>query len=78
MPGYSISVLDDNGKPAEPNTLGNLVIRQPLPPGSITTLYNDDDRFATTYLSKFPGFYDTGDAASIDEDGYVFTSSQNV
>ena len=72
VPGYDIDVLDNDGNPVSRNTLGNLVIRQPLPPGALTTLYNHDDRFISEYMAKFPGYYDTGDAASIDEDGYVF------
>ena len=54
-----------------PNELGNMVIKTPLPPGSLKTLYNDDERFVEKYLEKYPGYYDCGDAAFIDEDGYI-------
>jgi propionyl-CoA synthetase len=49
-----------------------MVIKTPLPPGTLTTLYNSDERYVQEYLTKYPGFYDTGDAAYIDDDGYVF------
>jgi propionyl-CoA synthetase len=70
--GFDIRVLDDNGRELGPGELGDMVIRTPLPPGTLTTLYNNDDRYVEEYLAKYPGWYDTGDAAYIDEDGYVF------
>jgi len=48
-----------------------MVIKTPLPPGSMMTLYNDDERFVEKYLTKYPGYYDTGDAAFVDDDGYI-------
>ncbi|PDS86614.1 propionyl-CoA synthetase [Rhizobium sp. L18] len=76
MPGYDIAVLDDAGHPIEAGTLGNIVIRLPLPPGCLPTLWNADDRFRSAYLDEFPGTYKTADAGYIDEDGYFFIMSR--
>jgi propionyl-CoA synthetase len=73
MPGFDVQVLDENGKPvAAAGTLGNIVIKLPLPPGSLPTLWNADERFREAYLTAFPGYYKTADAGYIDEDGYLF------
>ena len=72
MPGFDVRVLDDEGHDASPGALGNIVIRMPLPPGCLPTLWNDDDRFREAYLKTFPGYYQTADAGFIDEGGYVF------
>jgi len=71
MPGYDLQVLDTEGEPVPPGTLGALAIRLPLPPGTLPTLWNAEDRFHKSYLSRFPGYYETGDAGIIDEDGYL-------
>ena len=76
MPGYDIAVLDDAGHPIEAGTLGNIVIKLPLPPGCLPTLWNADDRFRSAYLDEFPGTYKTADAGYIDEDGYLFIMSR--
>jgi propionyl-CoA synthetase len=76
MPGYGVRVLDDAGHEAPAGTLGNIVIRLPLPPGCLPTLWNDEARFRKSYLEGFPGFYQTSDAGFIDEDGYVFFMSR--
>ncbi len=72
-PGYDVAVLDDNGA-EQPRgaTVGNLAIRLPLPPGCAPTLWNDDARFRSSYLAEFPGWYRTGDAGRIDEQGDVW------
>jgi propionyl-CoA synthetase len=72
MPGYAVAVLDDAGHPVAPGTLGNVVLRMPLPPGSLPTLWNADDRFREAYTAEFPGFYKTADAGYVDADGYLF------
>jgi len=71
-PGYRVEVLDSAGAPVPAGTEGAVAIRLPLPPGCLTTLWNDDDRFVSSYLSTYPGYYATGDGGFIDEDGYLF------
>jgi len=72
MPGYDIQVLDDEGHELPPGTLGNIVCKLPLPPSGFPTLWNAPERFMTSYMTEFPGYYATSDAGMIDEDGYVF------
>lgn len=72
MPGYRIECLDEAGKPVPPGTMGAIVIKLPLPPACLPTLWQDDRRFREAYLTAFPGYYTTSDAGYIDEDGYVF------
>jgi len=72
MPGYEMAVLSDEGEPLAHNELGNIVIKMPLPPGCLPTLWNADDRFREAYLDEFPGYYKTADAGYIDDDGYLF------
>ncbi|MBY5447231.1 propionyl-CoA synthetase [Rhizobium leguminosarum] len=76
MPGYDIAVLDDAGHPIEAGTLGNIVVKLPLPPGCLPTLWNADERFRAAYLDEFPGYYKTADAGYVDEDGYLFIMSR--
>ena len=71
VPGYDVRVVNRRGESVPPNTLGNMVIKLPLPPGTLATLYNNDERYVKDYLTKYPGFYDAGDAALIDEYGYI-------
>lgn len=72
MPGYDVQILGDDGHPVEPNTLGAIAIKLPLPPGTLPTLWNAPERFKKSYLTAFPGFYETGDAGMIDDDGYLY------
>jgi len=72
MPGYDVDILDDHGNEVGPDTLGAIAIKLPLPPGTLPTLWNADDRFVSSYLKTFPGYYETGDAGMKDEDGYVY------
>ena len=72
MPGYDVQVLDEGGHPLPPGELGAITIKLPLPPGTLPTLWNAEDRFKKSYLEHFPGYYETGDAGYIDEDGYLY------
>ena len=72
MPGYDVKILDNDGNELPRGELGAVVIKLPLPPGSLPTLWNAEERFKKSYLSTFPGFYETGDAGLIDNDGYVY------
>ena len=69
-------MLDDNLKQVPAGQLGALAIKLPLPPGAMTTLYQADERYVNTYMTAKPGYYDTGDAGIIDEEGYVFVMSR--
>lgn len=71
IPGYDVHVLDDEGHRLTADELGNICIKLPLPPGCLPSLWNKDDRFRDSYLSTFPGYYETADAGFIDADGYV-------
>ncbi|WP_323785172.1 propionate-CoA ligase PrpE [Thalassovita sp.] len=72
MPGYDMKILDDGGKELPPGELGAIVTPLPLPPGTLPTLWNAEDRFRKSYLNSFPGHYETGDAGYKDEDGYLY------
>ncbi len=72
MPGYDIRILDEAGHELPPGKLGAIAVKLPLPPGTLPTLWNAEDRFRKSYLTAFPGFYETGDAGMIDEDGYLY------
>jgi len=72
MPGYDVQILDEGGHEVEPGTLGAIAIKLPLPPGTLPTLWNAEDRFRKSYLTAFPGYYETGDAGYKDEDGYLY------
>jgi propionyl-CoA synthetase len=72
VPGYDVRILDDDGNPCPPGVDGAVTIRLPLPPGTLPTLFQDDDRYIRSYLSRYEGYYLTGDGGSIDEDGYLF------
>ncbi len=72
MPGYAVECLDEAGKPVPAGTMGAIVLKLPLPPACLPTLWQDEARFRQAYLEAFPGYYNTSDAGFIDEDGYVF------
>lgn len=76
VPGYEVVVLDDEGAAVEGDAIGALAIRLPLPPGTFTTLWNADDRFVHAYFERYPGYYETGDAGYIDDQGYVFVMAR--
>ena len=70
--GYDVRVLNERGEPVGPGEEGAICLRLPLPPGTLPTLWQDDDRYVSSYLSTFDGYYLTGDGGYVDEDGYVF------
>ena len=72
MPGYDVQILDEAGHQMKPGELGAIAVKLPLPPGTLPTLWNAEDRFIKSYLHTFPGYYETGDAGMIDEDGYLY------
>ena len=76
VPGWSMDVLDDNGNPVKSGDIGSLVVKLPMPPGTFPTLWGAKQRFLDSYFSRFPGYYETGDAGFIDEDGYVYVMSR--
>ncbi len=76
MPGYDIAILGSDGRPTAPGTLGAIAVKLPLPPGCLPTLWNADERFRQSYLSRFPGYYETADAGYRDEDGYLFVMAR--
>jgi len=76
VPGYDVKILKSDGKEAKPNEMGDVVVKLPLPPGTFPTLWNADQRYKETYMSNYPGYYQTYDAGHIDEDGYVWIMSR--
>ncbi|WP_425244564.1 propionyl-CoA synthetase [Streptomyces citrinus] len=72
LPGWDVRVLDAAGAPVPAGVDGAIVVKLPMPPGALPTLWNDDERFLSSYLSTYEGFYLTGDGGHLDEDGYVF------
>ncbi|WP_310618857.1 propionyl-CoA synthetase [Flexibacterium corallicola] len=76
LPGYDVRILDDHGKEVPAGVLGNILIKLPLPPGCLPTLWQAEQRFEESYLSEFPGYYKTADAGRKDEDGYLYIMSR--
>ncbi|KAJ8332431.1 hypothetical protein SKAU_G00426040 [Synaphobranchus kaupii] len=77
VPGYNVTVIDDNMREVKPRTLGNIVIRLPLPPGSVMSLWRNHQLFEELYFTRFPGYYDTMDAGFVDEEGYLYVMSRS-
>ncbi len=71
-PGYDVRILDNDGKELPAGQEGNIVVKLPLPPGTLATLWRNEDRFISSYMKQFPGYYETSDGGYIDDDGYVF------
>lgn len=75
-PGWDVRALDSQGKDVKPGDVGAIACRLPLPPGSLTGLWQAPERFRAAYLDAFPGYYETGDAGYIDDDGYIHVMSR--
>ena len=76
MPGYDVRIVDEAKKPLGAGKMGSIVVKLPLPPSCLPTLWEQDDRFRESYLEEFPGYYKTADAGFVDEDGYLFIMSR--
>jgi len=76
MPGWDVSVLNDQGSPTNPGEIGSIVCRLPLAPASLVNLWNAKERFEDAYFNDYPGYYKTGDAGYIDKDGYIFVMTR--
>jgi propionyl-CoA synthetase len=76
LPGYEIHVVDEAGRQVGPNTTGAIVVKLPLPPGCLPTLWENEQGFRESYLTEFPGYYKTADAGYLDEDGYLYVMSR--
>ncbi len=76
VPGYDVRVLDNQGDEVKAGTIGNIVLKLPLPPGTLPTMWNNDEGYRKYYLDPYPGYYLTGDAGYKDEDGYVWIMSR--
>jgi propionyl-CoA synthetase len=72
LPGFDVQVVDDAGAQVPASSEGNVVVKLPLPPGAMTTLWGNDQRFVSSYMAAFPGYYHTGDGGFFDKDGYIF------
>ena len=72
VPGWDVQVVDPSGQQLPADQEGSIVIKLPLPPGALPTLWNDDERYVSSYLAQFPGYYLTGDGGFVDDDGYVW------
>lgn len=78
--GYDIKIMQSDGKSNEelgPNELGRIVVKLPLPPGNMSSLYKNDDLFDQVYFQRFNGFYDTMDAGYKDENGYIYVTARD-
>ena len=72
LPGWNVQIVDNEGQPLPANTEGNIVVKLPLPPGTLATLWRNDERFIKSYMTTYPGYYETSDGGYMDSDGYVY------
>ncbi|KAF0029918.1 hypothetical protein F2P81_019023 [Scophthalmus maximus] len=77
VPGYNVTVIDDDMREVKPGTLGNIVVRTPLPPGAALSLWQNQNLFRELYFTKFPGYYDTMDAGFVNEEGFLYIMSRS-
>lgn len=75
-PGWDVAVLDTDGTEMPPGRIGAIACKLPLPPGTLPGFWQADDRYKKGYLDRFPGYYETGDAGYIDDDGYIYVMSR--
>ncbi len=76
VPGWDVQVVDESAKKVAPGEIGALVVKLPLPPGTLPTLWQADERYRDAYLTEFPGYYKTADAGFIDEEGYIYVMAR--
>ncbi|CAI5785667.1 acylshort-chainCoA synthetase short-chain family member 3, mitochondrial isoform X1 [Podarcis lilfordi] len=76
VPGYNVMILDDDKQAVKAKTLGNIVVKLPLPPGAFLGLWKNEDLYKEIYFQKFPGYYNTMDAGYMDEEGYLYVMSR--
>ena len=76
MPGYDVRIVDEANHEVAANKMGSIVVKLPLPPACLPTLWQADERMRESYLDEFPGYYKTADAGFKDEDGYIFVMSR--
>jgi len=76
VPGYDVQVLDADGKNVPDGDIGSIVVKLPLPPGTFVNLWNAEERYRSAYFERFAGYYETGDAGYINDDGYVFVMAR--
>ncbi|MDJ0850364.1 MAG: propionyl-CoA synthetase [Myxococcota bacterium] len=76
VPGYDVRILDPEGREVAPGETGHIVVKLPLPPGCLRTLWQNDAGYHDRYLARFPGFYETADAGHLDEDGYLWVMAR--
>ena len=76
VPGYDVKIIKPDQTLAEPNEMGDIVVKLPLPPGTFPTLWNADERYKENYMTNYEGYYQTYDAGHIDEDGYIWIMSR--
>ena len=76
MPGYDVRIVDEQTNELPAGRMGSIVVKLPLPPSCLPTLWQQDERFKESYLAEFPGYYKTADAGFKDEDGYVYVMSR--
>ncbi len=76
VPGYDVQILDSDGQAVANGEIGSIVVKLPLPPGTFVNLWEADERYSSAYFERFPGYYETGDAGFIDENGYVFVMAR--
>jgi propionyl-CoA synthetase len=76
VPGWEVRILDEGGHEVDRNTTGAIAVKLPLPPGTLPTLWHNDEGFKKAYMTQFPGYYATGDAGYMDDDDYIFVMSR--